>query len=267
MFSVLKPALSRAVGIFAQGRRLRPNAASTRCWASPLWKAGRAAASSWARDLGTVPDGFREKLSEWGIWSYKVMMFERSKKGEFLPPVSYREDALVTFATHDLPTYAGWWGAHDIEVRRSLGLVAGESPRAAESCLRGAEARARARERAARFCGCSPLSRASAVAAFCCADRGPAWCARSGQSARDDRYPPELASAPPCCSGILGPTRGRSRCGGGHADGRPRCAGFETLQSLVSQAITLVPRLSRWYPGQSNCRHRRVVSFSEVRGS
>src|ERR1019366_6575603 len=28
-------------------------------------------------DLGTVPEGFREKMAEWGIWSYQVMMFER----------------------------------------------------------------------------------------------------------------------------------------------------------------------------------------------
>ena len=28
-------------------------------------------------DLGTVPEGFREQMAEWGIWSYQVMMFER----------------------------------------------------------------------------------------------------------------------------------------------------------------------------------------------
>jgi 4-alpha-glucanotransferase len=92
-------------------------------------------------DLGTVPEDFRETLVDWGLWSYQVMLFERSKRGEFLPPESYREDALVTFATHDLPTYAGWWGAHDIEVRRSLGLAVGEPPqqrKAAFAALRRA---------------------------------------------------------------------------------------------------------------------------------
>ncbi len=28
-------------------------------------------------DLGTVPEGFREQMADWGIWSYLVMMFER----------------------------------------------------------------------------------------------------------------------------------------------------------------------------------------------
>jgi 4-alpha-glucanotransferase len=80
-------------------------------------------------DLGTVPENFRETLADWGLWSYQVMLFERSKKGEFLPPKSYREDALVTFATHDLPTYAGWSEGRDIAVKRALGLVAGETRR------------------------------------------------------------------------------------------------------------------------------------------
>jgi 4-alpha-glucanotransferase len=80
-------------------------------------------------DLGTVPDKFREALADWGLWSYHVMLFERSSKGEFLPPASYREDALVTFATHDLPTYAGWSEGLDITVKRSLGLAAGETRR------------------------------------------------------------------------------------------------------------------------------------------
>src|SRR5262249_10117152 len=29
-------------------------------------------------DLGTVPDGFRVTMSDWGVWSYQVMLFERS---------------------------------------------------------------------------------------------------------------------------------------------------------------------------------------------
>ncbi len=31
-------------------------------------------------DLGTVPDGFRDHLASWGIWSYLVMMFERDER-------------------------------------------------------------------------------------------------------------------------------------------------------------------------------------------
>jgi 4-alpha-glucanotransferase len=86
-------------------------------------------------DLGTVPEQFRETLADWGLWSYQVMLFERSKKGEFLPPERYREDALVTFATHDLPTYAGWSQGLDLAVKRSLGLAAGETSRQRQAAL------------------------------------------------------------------------------------------------------------------------------------
>jgi 4-alpha-glucanotransferase len=78
-------------------------------------------------DLGTVPEGFRETLADWGLWSYQVMLFERSRSGDFRPPEDYREDALVTFATHDLPTYAGWRDGRDLAVKRGLGLATGET--------------------------------------------------------------------------------------------------------------------------------------------
>ena len=34
-------------------------------------------------DLGTVPEGFRETMQDFGIWSYLVMMFERDDAGHF----------------------------------------------------------------------------------------------------------------------------------------------------------------------------------------
>jgi 4-alpha-glucanotransferase len=78
-------------------------------------------------DLGTVPPGFRETLAEWGIWSYQVMMFERAADGGFIAPEHYRRNALVTFATHDLPTFAGWAARHDLAVKRGLGHDPGET--------------------------------------------------------------------------------------------------------------------------------------------
>src|SRR5690606_15565233 len=36
-------------------------------------------------------------------------------------------NALVTFATHDLPTFAGWFGGHDLTVKRDIGIDPGES--------------------------------------------------------------------------------------------------------------------------------------------
>jgi len=78
-------------------------------------------------DLGTVPEGFREKMAEWGIWSYQVMMFERDDRGAFRDVDHYSPDALVTFNTHDLSTYAGWRSFSDLKLKRSIGIDPGES--------------------------------------------------------------------------------------------------------------------------------------------
>ena len=78
-------------------------------------------------DLGTVPPTFREMLAKWGIWSFQVMLFERAADGGFIAPDLYRENALVTFGTHDLPTFAGWNSGHDLITKRNLGLDPGES--------------------------------------------------------------------------------------------------------------------------------------------
>jgi 4-alpha-glucanotransferase len=78
-------------------------------------------------DLGTVPDGFREQLADWGIWSYLVMMFERDNHGSFQGIDHYAPNALVTFNTHDLPTFAGWRSCSDLVLKRSLGIDPGET--------------------------------------------------------------------------------------------------------------------------------------------
>src|SRR6476619_5053849 len=78
-------------------------------------------------DLGTVPEGFREKMADWGIWSYKVMLFERDDAGKFRDIDHYASNALVTFNTHDLATYAGWRSFSDLKLKRSLGIDPGES--------------------------------------------------------------------------------------------------------------------------------------------
>jgi 4-alpha-glucanotransferase len=81
-------------------------------------------------DLGTVPEGFREQMADWGIWSYLVVMFERDDDGRFRGIDRYQPNALITFNTHDLSTYAGWRSFSDLKVKRSLGLDPGESDEA-----------------------------------------------------------------------------------------------------------------------------------------
>lgn len=74
-------------------------------------------------DLGTVPRGFRRRLSQAGIAGMDVMWFERNR-GSFRAPARWRRDAVSMTTTHDLPTVAGWWRGSDLEVRGALGLVA-----------------------------------------------------------------------------------------------------------------------------------------------
>ena len=80
-------------------------------------------------DLGTVPDEVRRTLAEADVLSYRVLWFERDPAGGFKPPGAYPEAALATPSTHDLPTIAGWWEGHDIEVRSRLGLISSDEDR------------------------------------------------------------------------------------------------------------------------------------------
>jgi 4-alpha-glucanotransferase len=88
-------------------------------------------------DLGTVPEGVSETLRDWGVWSYRVALFERTHDGSFRDPHDYPADALVTFTTHDLPTFAGWMGEHDVAVKRAIGIDPGD---AAQDRARAVEA-------------------------------------------------------------------------------------------------------------------------------
>jgi 4-alpha-glucanotransferase len=78
-------------------------------------------------DLGTVPEGFREAMADWGLWSYLVLLFERRNDGSFRSPGEYKQNALASFNTHDLPTFAGWLTGHDREVKLAIGIDPGES--------------------------------------------------------------------------------------------------------------------------------------------
>ena len=78
-------------------------------------------------DLGTVPEGFRSTLSSWGLWSYLVMLFERHGDGSFRRPAEYPDMAIATLNTHDLPTFSGWMGGHDLHKKRSIEVDPGES--------------------------------------------------------------------------------------------------------------------------------------------
>lgn len=77
-------------------------------------------------DLGVVPDEIRRALPEFGVYHYKVVLFEQ-KQGEFVAPADYVRPALAVVTTHDLPTLRGWWTGYDIDLWEQLGFYADAS--------------------------------------------------------------------------------------------------------------------------------------------
>ena len=73
-------------------------------------------------DLGTVPEAIEEALPPAGIFSCRVMYFEKRADGAFLAPGEYPARSLVSIGTHDLPTLRGFWEGADLEWRRRLDL-------------------------------------------------------------------------------------------------------------------------------------------------
>ncbi|MFO1396212.1 MAG: glycogen debranching protein GlgX [Burkholderiales bacterium] len=73
-------------------------------------------------DLGTVPDGLRDRLAEARVLSYRVLWFERDGTA-FVPPARWPVQAAACVSTHDLPTVTGWWDGVDIAERESLGQL------------------------------------------------------------------------------------------------------------------------------------------------
>ena len=73
-------------------------------------------------DLGTVPEGFRARLTRANILGMRVLWFER-RGAEILPPAAYPPLSVACVATHDLATLAGWWQGADIAEKLSLGLI------------------------------------------------------------------------------------------------------------------------------------------------
>ena len=73
-------------------------------------------------DLGTVPEGFRERMAAANILSYRVLFFEQEESGAFVPPDAYPPLALAVAGSHDLPTLRGWWEERDIALKDRLGL-------------------------------------------------------------------------------------------------------------------------------------------------
>jgi 4-alpha-glucanotransferase len=73
-------------------------------------------------DLGTVPDGLREKLIARSMLGMRVLLFEQDNT-HFKSILDWPDNALATTSTHDLPTLNGWWHGRDIDWNARLGMV------------------------------------------------------------------------------------------------------------------------------------------------
>ena len=76
-------------------------------------------------DLGTVPEGFSERLAEAGLLGMRVLWFERDAHS-FKSPRAWTPTAVGMTSTHDLSTVAGWWAGRDLQWRRDLNLLGDE---------------------------------------------------------------------------------------------------------------------------------------------
>jgi len=73
-------------------------------------------------DLGTITPHIRKTLSLSGLLSYRLLFFEKTKSGNFIPPHRYKKSAMVAVSTHDLPTLKGFWEGRDIQWKTQLNM-------------------------------------------------------------------------------------------------------------------------------------------------
>jgi 4-alpha-glucanotransferase len=85
-----------------------------------------------AEDLGTLPEGFQDRLRDSGIAGMRVLWFERDARRHFNAPSGWTPQAAAMTTTHDLPTVAGWWQGRDIDWRVKLDPAHDRAPDDAE---------------------------------------------------------------------------------------------------------------------------------------
>jgi len=102
-------------------------------------EAERAGAIVVGEDLGLVPPNVRTTLKERGLLGSAVLWFERvevepGETGPLTPVDEWREAALASVTTHDLPTALAWVRGEHLRSRAELGLV--DDPAADEASWR-----------------------------------------------------------------------------------------------------------------------------------
>jgi len=90
-------------------------------------------------DLGTVPEGFRERMADANILSYRVTFFEQDEGGDYVSATEYPKTSVAVAGSHDLPTLKSWLSGDDIDLRASLGLYPSEEEIGTQRTLRASQ--------------------------------------------------------------------------------------------------------------------------------
>ena len=88
-------------------------------------EAHRADAVVIGEDVGTVEPWMREYLASRGILGTSILFFERDYAGDGspLPPERWREWAMASVTTHDLPPTLGYLAGDHVRLRDELGML------------------------------------------------------------------------------------------------------------------------------------------------
>ena len=74
-------------------------------------------------DLGLVPMGLREAMSETGLYGLDVLQYMRREDGGFARAGALRSKAIVAFSTHDTATINGFFAAKDAGAQAAIGMI------------------------------------------------------------------------------------------------------------------------------------------------
>ncbi|GAB1579195.1 4-alpha-glucanotransferase [Bordetella petrii] len=134
-------------------------------------EAWRHAALIVGENLGTVPEGFNERLAQSGVLGTSVLWFQTAARPAgaapaFVPPARWPADAIAMPDTHDLPTLRGWWEERDLDWREQLGATPAAAGRAARQARSSERDALWASLRAARLARAGPAPREAPVAAM-----------------------------------------------------------------------------------------------------
>ncbi len=123
--------------------------------ANLVLESARSACVVVGEDLGVVPDEMRRAMTEFGLYHYKVLLFEKDG-GRYRRPDEFVRGALATVTTHDMPTLRSFWEGRDIELganctsiphRNSSRRCARRAPGIAWRCSRRSRSRGSRRHR------------------------------------------------------------------------------------------------------------------------